>query len=201
MPEQEPVQLTPLAKVRKLTAELVDQASEGPVSIPAIRDAVVEEMLTDTVNLQRWLEESLGPVVYSTVQSRVANTRRGIVEFGDYVMPVADVKAIAKKNAPKWMGWLEHSGNRHIRLMDMQRTDLVQASNERRARGMVELRYAALWDEMAARLGPGQRVRDIFSPEQIEELAARIVVDTRTLLSPPIPQESPAASPEENAAD
>lgn len=78
------------------------------------------------------------------------------------------------KPAPsnRWWQWLEHVNDRHMRLAEMTREDLLQAAQERTTRGDREMAIADLWQALASKLEGGERVRDRFTPEEIEALAA-----------------------------
>ena len=68
----------------------------------------------------------------------------------------------------------EHVGNRHIRLGDMTRDDLLEAAAERTIRGRSELARAEVFRRLADPMRPGETVRQAWSPDTLVDLWSTI---------------------------
>lgn len=150
-------------------------AEQGGVALPEVRAAVVAYVGADPDRLERFLGEVLGPMCYE-LASRVCARTRGHVVFGEEVMTREAMKQEVKRRRPRWQAWLEHTGERHVRLWEMRGPDLLAAAAQREARGIVEFRYGALWRELARPLRAGQTVGEVWSEEQVSDLAASLDV-------------------------
>jgi hypothetical protein len=60
----------------------------------------------------------------------------------------------------------------------MTRADLIAASEIRRRSGLADLRLHALWRELASGMGDDQRVEDVYTEAQIDEIASSLTVRT-----------------------
>lgn len=75
--------------------------------------------------------------------------------------------------ASKWNVWREHAGTRHILLPEMTKADLLLAAQERRTRAETELALACTWEALAGQMDDSQRVRDRFSPGEVDAEISR----------------------------
>ncbi len=150
------------------------------VSLPELTETILVRLKSDAALLDAWLSESLAPLVAQDIRQICSATRSHVV-FGDEALAPTALKAKVAASKPRWQAWLEHAGDRHVRLMDMQKEDLLAAADEREQRGMSNIELAALWRELAARLPADRKVGDLFTEEQIEALAASLRVEVNVV--------------------
>lgn len=150
-------------------------ADKPAVKLPELTRDLVARFADDREFVMAWLAETLPAVAYEEVQAVCAATRAHIV-FGDEVVSRAEFGEHVRQQRPRWQAWLEHVGDRHVRLWEMRRDDLLAAAAEREARGAEEYRRAVLWRELAARLRGRKTVGEVFTEEEIDVLAASLDV-------------------------
>jgi hypothetical protein len=161
---------------KQITAWLDDETDGArEVRIPTLTDAVVDRLLTQPKLLRAFLKECIRPLVYDFAQRFCARTR-GHVVLGDDILGREQVDKAIRRLRPRWESWLEHVGDRHIRLVEMTADDLLAAALLRERRAATDVRYAGLWREMAARMAPGQTVGQAFGEEELVEWFARLRV-------------------------
>lgn len=144
-------------------------AGKDEVDIPQLAKATLNHFRPNATFIDALVDEVFPDMVYEMVRSVLASTR--LIEAGDVMIAPAKLKARA---ASRWDRWLEHTGEHHVRLMEMNRPQLLAAANERKDRGMHEMRLSKLFRKLAGSVGVGQVVKDVFSPEEIEALHAAI---------------------------
>jgi hypothetical protein len=144
-----------------------DPAEE--VKLGDIADEAVDHFLADQKFLHGPIADLIRMAAYDAAQRIVANTRN-LVALGDTV--VSREQAARRAKASAFWTWMEHVGNRHIRLPEMTREDLLTAAQERRLRGQREMGLADLWESIADKLEGGQRVHERFSQEELDSLVA-----------------------------
>jgi hypothetical protein len=143
-----------------------------------VREQLKAEIMSDTDWVEDMLDESLNPVLYDLATNAVHGTRQGIfLVVGDEIMRRDEFRRRARGQASRWMGWMEHVGDRFIRLGDMTRRDLLLAAQERRRRADREYKIADLWEKLAAGLAEEQRVGEVYTIDQIQEVAEAISID------------------------
>lgn len=160
----------PRAQVRLWINEQIKGQSE--VNVPEIAKGVIEHFKGDEEFIAAFFDEMLYPIAYDTVIDVVKRTRgaANVVQLGDEMVGRDEVKQRGKRLSSRWNSWLEHVGDKHVRLMDMTKTDCVAAKILRTDRGEHELRIAALFDALAVRLEDSQKVKDAFTPQEIEKI-------------------------------
>lgn len=167
-PAKEP---TARARLRAWIQEELQGKSE--VNLPDLTDRAVQYVAKNRALLRSVLQELLRPLVYEEARLAVSKSRGGppearMVQLGDDLVNREALSSRARRMSRKWLEFTEHAGARHVLLMDMTADDLTLAESERRARGDVEYGYANLWAKLRGRLEPGQRVRDVWTAEEIE---------------------------------
>lgn len=161
---------TPRAQLAQWIRAEIDGKSS--VELPQLADAALEMFAADQQFVRDFMAEMMRPMVYEIARQVMKSTRpKGdVIELGDTLMSRDDFKAQSKKAAARWRTWLEHAGTKHIRLMEMTRTDLTAAADERRKRGDAEYELANLWDALAERLEGNERVSERFTADEIERV-------------------------------
>lgn len=152
--------------------EHIDQEAE--VNLPELVNEAITHFSADKTFLTRFLRENIRALIYDLVQGMVASSR-GVdrVLLGDTVT-TSDKITKRARSASVFSNWLEHVDNHHVRLLDMTREELLIAATERIARGEAELHLANLWRTLAEDLEGGQRVRERFTAEEIEQVHASL---------------------------
>lgn len=146
---------------------------QASFSLPELTDRMVAHFSTDKDFIAAWLGETLRPIAYDAVQ-RVCATTRAYVVIADEAVPHAEAVRAIRERRPRWQAFMEHAGDRHVRLLDMTRRDLLLAADEREKRGAVEMRFAALWRHLAQQMTDTETVGQHFNETQIEEIAKQI---------------------------
>lgn len=160
-------------QVRAWVRDRID--GESSVEVSSLYREMVTHFSQDREFVAAWLSETLPAVAYDETL-RVCAQTRGHILFGDEILSRDETETRLKEVRPRWQAWLEHVGDRHVRLLDMTKEELRTAATLRRQRGETELRYAELWDELASHLRGKKKVSDVFTVEQIEDLAASLSV-------------------------
>lgn len=164
------------SRLRAFIREQIKGKSE--VSLVDVAERAVKFVTQDRALLKAVLLELLKPMIYEEARLVVAVSREtpkagadpsnNLVQLGDEVVSRNVLRQRADKMSRKWMEFVEHAGDRHVRLLDMTADDLLQAEAERRRRGDAEHEYADLWAKLRSRLESGQTVRNVWSAEEIE---------------------------------
>lgn len=86
-------------------------------------------------------------------------------------------KAVAQLEG-RWEGWLEDVGGRKKPFLDMNRADLMQASRQRKELGRQQYELSLLEVKLARTLRGLERVRDRYTPEDLDRLREEIAQKT-----------------------
>lgn len=169
MPQAQSSESSPRQRLREFIKAEIDGRSE--TAIPDLTNRAVKFAIKDRAYLKALLVELLRPIVYAEAIKVVSRTRgpSGLVQLGDEIVKRSVLTERADRLGRKWAGFMEHAGSRHVLLLDMTADDLALAEAERRQRGDIEHGFATLWAKLRTRLEPGQRVRDVWSVQEIEE--------------------------------
>lgn len=166
---------TPRKQVRQWVRERIRE--EAAIEIPVLYKEMVAHFASQPDFVSAWLAETLMPMAYEETRGLCADTRSGHVVFGDTILSREATGERLKQARPRWNAWLEYVGDRHVRLIDMTRNELLTAATIRRQRGETELRLSELWTELASHIKGRKTVGQVFTPEQIDTLAADLRVD------------------------
>lgn len=164
-------EVTARSRVRTLIEETV--GTGGEVQVPVVAAQITETLKADRQFVEAYAAESLPSMVYEEVRRYLAYSRgitTSIKEEFD-----AKVEEGERRFKARFSDWMEHTGDRHVHLMDMTKADLRTAISERTTRGNREFTLAALWGQLDKGLKKDQRVGDKFTPEQIDGLYQNIV--------------------------
>lgn len=164
----------PTARVQLRTWIQNELTGKSEVNLPDLAAAAVEHVTKNRKLLNAVLLDMLRPMVYEEARLVVSGSRGAppserMVQLGDDLVSREALSGRARRMSRKWLEFTEHAGSRHVLLMDMTAEDLDLAESERKARGDVEYGYANLWANLRARLEPGQRVREVWTAEEIEQ--------------------------------
>jgi aromatic ring-cleaving dioxygenase len=163
-----PASDSPRAQVaRWVRAQIADREE---VSIPDLRNQAIEHFEKDRAFMRSLLTAFMRTSLYDIVQHVVGSTR-GLTLLGDTVVTEDGIdQRVSAARASRWDRWLEHVGDKHLRLMDMTREDVLQAITEREQRIESERSVVRILSAIYARLEGGQRVRERFTAAEIEQL-------------------------------
>ena len=168
---------TPTSRVRDWIYQEID--GMDTVKLPELANAAVAHFSQDPTFVHAFLETHLRPIIYDLAQKAMAATRgrENVIMAGETLLTRDGISKDAKKLQSKWERWLEHVGDRHVRLTEMTKSDLLKAAEERRKRANTDIRIAALWEALAERMEGDQKVGELFTPEQIDKV--RISLEER----------------------
>lgn len=145
------------------------------VIMKEIADLALEHFLHDRAFLHGPITDLIRMAALRAAQDAGRRSRIHLPASPNAMFTTAPVspKGTRVKPAPsnRWWQWLEHVNDRHMRLAEMTREDLLQAAQERTTRGDHEMAIADLWQALASKLEDGQRVKDRFTSEEIEAIA------------------------------
>lgn len=152
-----------------LKAEIEGQ---DEVSVSDLRTRAYDEFSVRPGWMAQLVEEAAYTVVRSRATKMVAATRRpaplhAAMFTGDGALQKAATHKV-------FHGWMEHVGDRHIRVELMNREDLLIAATERRTRGSQEIRLAEVWETIAGRLDGDELVGAKFPPAELAALLREV---------------------------
>lgn len=132
---------------------------------------VVDELLASMkpAELRELATEHVRSVAFDLARGEASRSRRAVRKKSEEE-PVNNHIILKPVTQRRWGDWLEWNGSVHIRFMEMTREDMEAAAKIRLERGTREAHMSEFERMIAARLMPGQRVRDVFSEEQIQQI-------------------------------
>ena len=170
-------QINPTRELRSYFRDQLEQRAHDPggIKLPDLVAEAVEFFMRKPDFVRAFVQKHLYQMVYQTA-SQVAQTYRPgeVLLMGDTVIDRAELAQRASVLKNRWEKWLEHANGVYKPLFDMSKSDLLAAALERRKRATAEFELATLWESMANRLDEGQIVKDVFTPEMIEQERARL---------------------------
>ena len=163
----------PTARDRLRTWIQSELKGKSEVNLPELTERAVTFVSKDRKLLNAMLLELLRPMVYEEARLIVAHSRgeppaERMHQLGDDLVSRNGLSERARRMSRKWLEFTEHAGDRHVLLLDMTAEDLALAEAESKGRGDVEYAYAGLWAKLRTRLENGQRVRDVWTVQEIE---------------------------------
>lgn len=143
------------------------------ISLPSLANKAVRHFSKDQVFVQAFLTENLREMIYELAGNTVRATH---IRMGDQLVTPAEVEERAEKLTRKsgWESWLEHTGTRHVRLMEMTADDLAGAILQRQKRVDTEVGIINLWSAIKMQLEPGEKVGDRFTTADIDRIKASL---------------------------
>lgn len=163
--------LSPRARVRLWIKDQVKD--EAVVQLPDLTDRAVGHFSKQRKFVAEFLSEQLRPIIYQETRRVIAQTRE-VVLHGDDLIDRGELEKRGQRLISKWGNWTEHVGDRHLRLADMTRADLLVAAAEREARGAAEYAIGQHWRALASRLGDTERVGERFTDDEIEAVRLQL---------------------------
>ncbi len=141
----------------------------------ALRKA--QEFLQTPAGAMAVAREIIVPDIIQTFRMLAGETRRGVVVYGDEIMPREVLHERLENERPRWMTRLENSGGRYIPLGKMYKSDLALNVAARKKPTMTELHDLALKEALLKRMPDDKRVEEVFTDEEIEKLASTLRVE------------------------
>lgn len=168
---------TPTSQVRDWIYQEIE--GQNTVKLPDLANAAVVHFSKDPVFVHGFLETHLRPIIYDLAQKAMAATRgkQNVINVNDTLVTKEGIIAGAQKLQSKWERWLEHVGDRHVRLTEMKRADLLAAAELREQRAGTDMAIAKLWRALAERMEVDQTVGELFTPEQIEKVRTSLIIE------------------------
>lgn len=112
-------------------------------------------------------EERIMDTIHDRIRKAMAQTRKGFVSALPGPRSRAEAESRLARAGRTWNAWLEWTGERHLRLTEMRKADLLAASAIRRKRGEHEIHLGILFERIADQMTDDQIVRDVWTPEDI----------------------------------
>lgn len=137
-----------------------------------VASAIADDLMADT----NFLASAIRPALVSMAREILAqllSKNRDLVLTGDLVQPRHQARSDAARMAA-FRGWYESSKRGLVQIGAMRKDDLLEAATKRRAAAGTNLRRALLLEQLADRMGSEQTVEEVFTQEQIRELADAI---------------------------
>lgn len=164
----------PRSELRAWLRDAIKDAEE--VHLPSLTESAMSWFGTQDGLREALSEQLLRQAVYQEAQGVVGLARSRTMHNGE-ALTEEEFEKKRSRFATRFLSWYEHVGDKHVRLMDADRTYLLAAAKLRRDRGVHELHLAVLFEEMADGLEGGQKVADRFSAEEIEAMFQRAKAD------------------------
>jgi hypothetical protein len=171
-------QPTARKRLRDWLRKHIDGQTE--VRAPDVAAAAETALSSDQALMADLGRETLRGVIYELTLDVIASTRAHHDDIDTLPGPVervngTDARARVERKLAvlerRYTKWLEHVGDRHIRLIDLKAADLEVAEMEHRTRGITEIRTADFLAILRVRLGKsGKAVGEKLSFRQIEDL-------------------------------
>lgn len=153
-------------------------ASQERFSLPELVTEAIEHFGEDARFLRALFQESLRMIVYD-IGSGVVKGTRDVLLFkdGEAVNLARTTPGEAKQERSRsvFATWVEHAGENHVRLLDMNKQELLQAAQERFRRAQEENTRGSFLMELRKGLkGSKERVRDRYQETDLEKLWGRL---------------------------
>ncbi|WWT39993.1 hypothetical protein [Microcystis phage Mae-JY09] len=151
-------------------------AANEELSAAAIERAARERFVGDTEFAHALVEWALGRVVRSEAK-RVMQAPERVPLAGGRSVSRASLERKAAEPGGPWAQWRQRychidAGGNVVELPDMTRENLLDALDDRKSIAREAIVSARFLDMLAKNIGPAQRVRDVFSPEQLVQVEA-----------------------------
>lgn len=137
------------------------------IHLPTLHEETVQWVLGQRGLTESLLRELMRDLVYDIVQRLVATTRKDLVFMGE---DLREKEPMIQRAALKWARWLEHTQTKHVIAMEMTRQDCLEAAAQRFLQAERGLALGHLWAYIGEHLQDGERVRDRYTPEDVEQL-------------------------------
>lgn len=154
--------------------------------LKALTDRGKAELRQDPDFATRYLEETLGPVMYDIGLSLVSHARErepappeSTTGSGRRIVSAVRVAAAIEREPPDWSKWLEYDplSGKHRQLLTLTREQAEAAADFRERRAAPDLHTAALLRQLITPLAPGQAIGEHWSEEAVTALGRRLVVE------------------------
>lgn len=155
------------ARIRRWVREQMDTAlnNDGEVRLPEIAAGAAEAMLSDRSFVAGPITDLVRLMAYEEAARYVQRTHNGVIGMGDEAVTKEAFAERVKQSS--FTNWIEHSGDRNLRLLDMNADDCKFAADLRFQRARTETARGRLLMYLAKSLKDGERVGDRFTPEEI----------------------------------
>ena len=163
-------ELSARAVIRQWVRDEIENESE--IDLPELADKAVSYFQTDNVIMGRLFAEGMRNLVYSLAESVLAQTRPNLRIVGGKAQDPEKLTTKVRKKA--WEAWMEHVGDKHVRLVEMDRESLLTAAAGRRLSANRNVEIARLFEGIASRLEGGEVVGDRFGHDDIESLRIQL---------------------------
>lgn len=159
--------------------------------LPVLAAQGAEELRQDAELCRRFLDEWLPRCMYDVGKS-VLSERRGSVREeapatgqpsrGQVRLTGQAAAEVIQPTQSTWSRWMEHDPQtgKQIRLFALTKEAALRCAVAREERAAPDLRRAALLRLAAGRLAPGQRIEEVWSPEELAAVEAQLVVSRPT---------------------
>lgn len=167
-----------------------NKAKDQPeISMPELTSLAVDTFRQDATWIDRFFEEAIRPMVYLIVRRVFAEGRLAPPAEVEDVPVVAPKGSLMFEGKPvtreefkeivdlrwgkKFEDWWETvAPGKTVRFLEMTQPLLRLAAISRRKQADPHLRAAALYDRLADRVPEGKTVRDVFTPEELQQVVS-----------------------------
>lgn len=153
------------------------------VNVKELAEVGAEQLRQDPTFRERYLEETIRPLVYDVGLSVIQQNRRvhhGENRDADDETRRVNATEVARiiEEESRWARWLEHDpiSGKHIQIFKLTKEQALAAAKARRERATPDLRAAGLLELAAGRLRSGQAIGDVWTDESLTQLEERILV-------------------------
>lgn len=147
--------------------------ANGSCDVPATVSRAANYFSKKPTFMKELVVEILHPQAYQYARQIIKSTRReDAVELGGEVVARSEFEQRARSRFERWIENIERG--RDVRVMDMSKEDCLTASINRRQRARHEDGLADLFGTLGKGLKSSESVKDVFTPEEVEDIYQRI---------------------------
>lgn len=153
-----------------ITERVQEQLDEhGAADVPEAVDAAIDHFGQNQDFVRSLMHEIFRPAAYQASRQAIAATRGGNpVTLGNKVMSREEFERRAKHRFERWV--VNVKSHRDVQFMDLERSELELWRNRNERLAKTFGGYVRLCDRLMEQMGDGERVSDLFTPEEVEEI-------------------------------
>ncbi len=163
------------SQMRRWCKEVIEAEDDFDVAAKAREGANL--FAKDQKFAARFCAEFAPSVLYDMLKHLLAEDRRHVMH-GAHAVTREAVRASLEREVVDWSRWFEYDAKtgKQVRLLEMTWEQLGEVPLVRETRARADLERAALARLLRGRMKPGQRVSEVWTEEEVSDLASKIQV-------------------------
>lgn len=185
--EEEPMSEDKSAKqyIRELWRDVIEDAET--IDMKAEAERIAKELKGNPDFCSKFVEGFIGDAVWSVGQNVLRSMRNDIVRIGAQVATADSLKRDVRAEVrSRFADYFAHDPktNARIALPEMTKEQLLRTGRSRIGRGEHEVREGEWMLLIAGRLNPGQKVGDVWTDDELDDIRTRLNVTFEVGLKP-----------------